>query len=114
MASSSTSTTHTFVPLPQVPGTDPSRCALELFRTAVAKKLVDAFPDKLSLDQAYAGVDYGKKGEDFTVALPRFRLGGKVDELAAQVTSKVRKGDLSSLRWPLTSGSLKQTTTWPR
>jgi len=33
-------------------------------------------------------VDYGKKGEDFTVALPRFRLPGKVDEIAKQVIDK--------------------------
>ncbi len=35
----------------------------------------------LSLEQAYAGIDYGKKGEDFTVAVPRYRLVGKVTVL---------------------------------
>lgn len=39
----------------------------------------------MTLQKAYDGVDYGKKGEDFTVALPRFRLPGKVDEVAAKV-----------------------------
>jgi arginyl-tRNA synthetase len=77
--------------LPHVEGTDPSRCVLDLFRVAIAKRLADAFPGKLSIDAAYVGVDYGKKGVDFTVALPRFRLGGKVDELANAVTSKVRQ-----------------------
>jgi hypothetical protein len=48
----------------------------------------DALPP-LTLEQAYSGVDYGKKGVDFTVALPRFRLPGKIDELANKVISKV-------------------------
>jgi arginyl-tRNA synthetase len=75
--------------LPLVEGSDPARCTLELFRTAIAQRLVAAFPS-LTLEAAYAGVDYGKKGEDFTVALPRFRLGGKVDELAKKVLDQVR------------------------
>jgi arginyl-tRNA synthetase len=74
--------------LPHVPGTDPARSALDLFRTAIAARLVAALP-ALSLEQAYAGVDYGKKGEDFTVALPRFRLPGGTDVLAKAVTDSV-------------------------
>ncbi|KAF9045766.1 arginyl-tRNA synthetase [Hymenopellis radicata] len=73
--------------LPHVPDTDPSRCALDLFRTSIAKKVADALP-QLSLEQAYSGVDYGKKGVDFTIALPRFRLPGKVDEIASKVIEK--------------------------
>ncbi|KII87970.1 hypothetical protein PLICRDRAFT_111845 [Plicaturopsis crispa FD-325 SS-3] len=80
MASTSTS-------IPAIAGTDPSRCVLDSYRTAIAKRVSEALPP-LTLEQAYAGVDYGKKGVDFTVALPRFRLPGKVDELAAKVTSK--------------------------
>jgi arginyl-tRNA synthetase len=75
--------------LPHVPGTDPSRCTLDSFRTSIAKRLSEALPS-LTLEQAYAGVNYGKKGEDFTVALPRFRLPGKVDELAGMVLRQVR------------------------
>lgn len=75
-------------PLPPVPGTDPSRCALDAFRTAIAQRVAVALPP-LTVEQAYQGVDYGKKGVDFTVALPRFRLPGKVDELAAKVISQV-------------------------
>lgn len=74
--------------LTHVPGTDSSTCVLDSFRTAIAQRISDALPP-VTLEQAYAGVDYGKKGADFTVALPRFRLPGKVDELAAQVISKV-------------------------
>ena len=75
--------------LPHVPGTDPSKCVFDLFRTAIAQKVSEALPS-LSLEQAYTGVDYGKKGVDFTIALPRFRLPGKVDELAAKVIDNVR------------------------
>lgn len=75
--------------LPLVSGTDASRCVLDSFRTAIAKQISDALP-QLTVEQVYAGVDYGKKGVDFTVALPRFRLPGKVDELGQQVVNSVR------------------------
>jgi arginyl-tRNA synthetase len=79
-------------PLPDVPDTDPSSCILDSFRTAIAKRVSEALPP-LTLEQAYSGVDYGKKGVDFTVALPRFRLPGKVDDLANKVVNKV-SGDI--------------------
>lgn len=72
--------------LPSTPGTDPSKCVFDAFRIAIAKRLSDTLP--LSLAQAYSGVDYGKKGEDFTVAVPRFRLPGKVEAIAAKVLEK--------------------------
>lgn len=78
--------------LPHVPGTDASSCILDAFRIAIAKRVSDALPP-LTLDQAYVGVDYGKKGVDFTVALPRFRLPGKPDELAAKVVSSFQPDD---------------------
>ncbi|PIL23042.1 hypothetical protein GSI_14349 [Ganoderma sinense ZZ0214-1] len=73
--------------LPEVPGTDPTRCVLDSFRIAIAKIVVNGL-DTLAIEQVYQGVDYGKKGEDFTVALPRFRLPGKIDELAKKVLDK--------------------------
>ncbi|KAI0692889.1 arginyl-tRNA synthetase [Cytidiella melzeri] len=73
-------------PLPKVEGTEPDVCVLDLFRAAIAKRVADALPP-LTIEQVYTGVDYGKKGVDFTVALPRFRLPGKVDELAKKVLS---------------------------
>lgn len=73
--------------LPKVPETDPSACVLDSFRIAIAQVLSDAL--EIPIEKAYNGVDYGKKGEDFTVALPRFRLPGKVDEIAKKVTEKV-------------------------
>ena len=71
----------------QLPDTDPSSCVLDAYRIAIAKRLSETLP--LTLQKAYDGVDYGKKGEDFTVALPRFRLPGKVDEVAAKVIENV-------------------------
>jgi arginyl-tRNA synthetase len=98
-------TTASFVanlpPLPKVEGTEPDRCVLDLFRTAIAKRVADALPP-LTVEQVYNGVDYGKKGVDFTVALPRFRLPGKVDELASKVLSTVSDSSsvsLSNTRW---------------
>lgn len=75
-------------PLPFVPETDPSRCVLDAFRIAIAKLVAEALPP-LTVEQVYGGVDYGKKGVDFTIALPRFRLPGKVDELAGKVLALV-------------------------
>lgn len=75
--------------LPHVPGTDPSSCILDAFRIAIAKRISDRLP-QLTIAQAYSGVDYGKKGVDFTVALPRFRLPRKPDELAKTVLEDVR------------------------
>ncbi|KAI0687524.1 arginyl-tRNA synthetase [Earliella scabrosa] len=79
-------------PLPEVPGTDPTRCVLDAFRIAIAKIVADGL-EQLTVEQVYQGVDYGKKGEDFTVALPRFRLPGKVDELAKKVLDKFQPDD---------------------
>ena len=75
--------------LPNIPGTDPSKCILDSFRAAIARQVADALPP-LTLEQVYTGVDYGKKGEDFTIAIPRFRLPGKPDDLGRNVVANVR------------------------
>ena len=95
--------------LPVVPETDPSRAVLDSFRIAIAKRLSDTLP--LTLEQAFTGVDYGKKGEDFTVALPRFRLPGKVNEIADKVIADVSRisgvfESLYSLYIPLSSSPM--------
>ncbi|KAI6110853.1 hypothetical protein EDD16DRAFT_1897731 [Pisolithus croceorrhizus] len=82
---------HGFVP-PVVTLCPRNRCVVVHFRIAIAKRVSDALPP-LTLEQAYVGVDYGKKGLDFTVALPRFRLLGKPDELAAEVVSGFQPDD---------------------
>jgi arginyl-tRNA synthetase len=74
--------------LPDVPGADPSRAVLDTFKVAIAKRVADALPP-LTIEQVYQGVDYGKKGVDFTIALPRFRLPGKVDVLVKTVIDQV-------------------------
>ncbi|CAK5268593.1 unnamed protein product [Mycena citricolor] len=65
---------------------DPASCAIDNFRSAIAQRVAAALPP-LTEEQVYTGVDYGKKGVDFTIALPRFKLG-KPDELAAKVKAQ--------------------------
>jgi len=74
--------------LPNISGTDPSKCILDSFRTAIAQQVAGALPP-LTTEQVYAGVDYGKKAEDFTIALPRFKLPGKPDDLGKKVVETV-------------------------
>ncbi|KAI0078583.1 arginyl-tRNA synthetase [Panus rudis PR-1116 ss-1] len=79
-------------PLPQVAGTEPERSVLDLFRVAIAQVIVDGIPS-LTVDQVYPGVDFGKKGNDFTVALPRFKLKGKPDVFGKQVLEKFQPNE---------------------
>lgn len=74
--------------LPNIPGTDPSKCIFDSFRAAIASQVAAALPP-LTPEQVYTGVDYGKKGEDFTIAIPRFRLPGKPDDLGKKVMENV-------------------------
>ncbi|KZO95455.1 arginyl-tRNA synthetase [Calocera viscosa TUFC12733] len=74
-----------------IPGVEPETCAFDAFRLAVASKLTG--PLNIPLEKAYEGVDIGKKGADFTVAVPRFRLGGKPDDWAKKVVDEF-KADL--------------------
>jgi arginyl-tRNA synthetase len=60
---------------------------LDEFRLAVAKVVEKALG--IALETAFAGVDLGKKGCDFTVALPRFRIKRKPEELAQLVSDAV-------------------------
>ncbi|CAE6462815.1 unnamed protein product [Rhizoctonia solani] len=70
--------------LPSVPGTEPSRAVLDAFRISIALQVHRALP-QLTVEQVYPGVLYGVKGVDFTVAMARFRLGGKPDDWAKKV-----------------------------
>ena len=81
--------------LPPVAGTDPARSVLDSFRISIAKRVAEALPP-LTIEQVYSGVDYGKKGVDFTIALPRFRLPGKVDEHASKVVESVSRKSTST------------------
>src|SRR5258706_7227728 len=69
-----------FESLPSIPNAEPERCMLDAFRLVIAQKLHQVFPN-LTVEQAYDGVDYSKKDSDFTVAIPRFKVGGKRTDL---------------------------------
>ena len=73
--------------LPLVPDGMNSSQVLTTFKIYIAKHLSNTLP--VTLEQALAGVDYRKKGGDFIVALLRFRLPGKVAEIAAKVIEGV-------------------------
>ncbi|KZT69980.1 arginyl-tRNA synthetase [Daedalea quercina L-15889] len=60
---------------------------MDAFRIAIAQLLVDTFPS-LTIEKAFEGVDYTSKGADFSVALPRYRLPGKPEELVQKVVDK--------------------------
>lgn len=79
----------TFATLPQLPGTDYSRCVLDAFRTACAVHL-SRYLD-INLELAYSGVDISKQKEtDFTVAVPRFRIKGNPQDVVRKVVDNVR------------------------
>lgn len=106
------SLTANLPPLPYIPGTEPERCILDSFRTAIAKLVSEALPP-LTVEQVYTGVDYGKKGVDFTIALPRFRLPGKVDEHAKKVLDKV-SWFLWLVRWTSRGGGTRSLLVSPK
>ncbi|CAE6537449.1 unnamed protein product [Rhizoctonia solani] len=78
--------------LPPVPGTEPSRAVLDAFRISIALQVHRALP-QLTVEQVYPGVLYGVKGVDFTVAMARFRLGGKPDDWAKKVTDSFQSDE---------------------
>lgn len=86
--------TSTLPELPKLPGTDPERCVLDTFRVAAAVHLSKALD--IPVETAFTGVDLGKLKNDFTVAIPRFRLKGKPADLVAKVVNAVSSNTL----WP--------------
>ncbi|TFY67992.1 hypothetical protein EVJ58_g1284 [Rhodofomes roseus] len=78
--------------LPQLPGVEFERCVMDAFRTAIAQLVAEALP-ALTIEKVLEGVDYGKKDDDFTVHLGRFRLPGKLDENSQKVVDKLQPGD---------------------
>lgn len=65
----------------------PVRYCLDSFKTAIASQLCRALG--ISHESAYAAVDYGRKGNDFTVPVPRLRLGEEPGVLAERVLAGV-------------------------
>ncbi|QRV91168.1 arginyl-tRNA synthetase [Ceratobasidium sp. AG-Ba] len=78
--------------LPRVAGTEPNTAVLDAFRISIANSIHQALPS-LTLEQIYPGVLYGVKGVDFTVAMARFRLGGKPDEWAKKVVDAFKSDE---------------------
>ncbi|KAG2030928.1 hypothetical protein BDR03DRAFT_806998, partial [Suillus americanus] len=81
---------------PSLSGTDPLSCILDAYHIVITKCVSDALP-LLTLKQAYTGINYGKKGVNFMVALPQFRLPGKPDDLAQKVTNDFQPDEFISL-----------------
>ncbi|KAN0061642.1 arginyl-tRNA synthetase [Thecaphora frezii] len=73
--------------LPQVAGTDPKRAPLDSFKIAIAQNIHQVLG--VDVEKAIEGVGPGKFG-DFTVAIPRFRLPGKPNELAEKVVNEFK------------------------
>ncbi|EJD38411.1 arginyl-tRNA synthetase [Auricularia subglabra TFB-10046 SS5] len=82
------STAAHFEDLPPVPGAEPSKCFHDAVRIAIAQRISRVLP--VSIEQAYAVVDYGKKDADYSVAVPRLGLKGDPEEIAARVTDEFR------------------------
>ena len=59
---------------------------LDTFRRVIATQLSRSFA--IPVETAYEGVDLGKKGVDFTVAVPRFRLAEEPAILIQKVLDK--------------------------
>ena len=66
---------------------NPVRYCLDSFKTAIASQLCRALG--VSHESAYAAVDYGRKGNDFTVPVPRLRLKENPEVLAKKVLAEV-------------------------
>ncbi|GAA6042570.1 hypothetical protein JCM8097_003136 [Rhodosporidiobolus ruineniae] len=64
--------------------------ALDVFKLATAHYIQSVWPE-VTLDKAFEGVESGKTGKnvmgDFVVAVPRFRLKGKPNDLAEQLVA---------------------------
>ena len=79
-------------PLPELPShAAPELAALDAFKLATAAFVSKAL--EIPLEQAYEGVESGKTGKnvtgDFLIAVPRFRLKGKPQELAQKLVDQV-------------------------
>ncbi|KIY70938.1 arginyl-tRNA synthetase [Cylindrobasidium torrendii FP15055 ss-10] len=72
-------------------GPEPSASVLDVFRQSVAEIIARSL--EIPIETAYDGVDLGKKGVDFTVAIPRFRRPGKPQELGKKIEQEFSPND---------------------
>ncbi|BGP37638.1 arginyl-tRNA synthetase [Rhodotorula kratochvilovae] len=84
-------------PLPATPSIPAEHleatAALDVFKLAAAEFIHSVFPE-VTIDKAFEGIESGKTGKqaigDFVVALPRFRLKGKPNDLAEQLVKEFK------------------------
>lgn len=80
-----------YPPLPTLAGVEPELIALDAFKLAVADQVSKIL--EVPLEKAYEGVESGKTGKgvagDFCVAVPRFRLAGKPNEIGEKLAAGV-------------------------
>lgn len=72
--------------LPQVAEADFDNSPLDVFKVAIASQVATILD--ISIDTVFDGVDFGKKGEDFTIAVPRFRIKTPNDKLVAKIAAE--------------------------
>ncbi|BGP13532.1 arginyl-tRNA synthetase [Rhodosporidiobolus nylandii] len=85
-------------PLPATPSLSaehPTVPALDIFKLATAEYIVSVLgQDGVTLDKAFEGVESGKAGKnvmgDFVVAVPRFRLKAKPNEVAERLVAEFK------------------------
>ncbi|PWN38102.1 arginyl-tRNA synthetase [Meira miltonrushii] len=75
--------------LPHIEGADPKRNPLDAFRVAIAEQINKALPE-VKLQAAFEAVQTTAKDGDLVVALPRFKLKAKPDELAKKVLEQFK------------------------
>lgn len=77
---------------PSLPPSNPEIPALDLFKLACAQYISKTL--SIDLEKAYEGVESGKTGKnvlgDFVVAVPRFRLKEKPQQVAENLVNSVR------------------------
>ncbi|EPQ31765.1 uncharacterized protein PFL1_01097 [Pseudozyma flocculosa PF-1] len=101
--------------LPQLPGTDTKRAPLDSFKIAIAQHVNQTLG--IDVEKAIEGVGPGKVG-DFTVAVPRFRLPGKPNDLAEKAAKEFQPNEWleavenkgAFLHYTLNSETLKKIT----
>lgn len=78
-------------PVPTLPGIDLKASPLEYFKLATAEIIHKALD--IPFELAYASVESGRAGKgavgDFSIALPKFRLKIKPDEIKAKLFADV-------------------------
>ena len=83
---STTKSDYSIPELPTVEGAHPDRNILDAARLSVAKTIAAAWD--VDVAKVFPAVDFGKKGADLAVAIPRF-FKGSPDEHGAKVVESV-------------------------